>query len=126
MTMSKTPSRYNERHVHYSTYSTAAIRQWLTVAVQTDRTLENSKISIVKWYDVHHFLVGKIYEYSYTHHVLRERKKEREREREREAHTYTERQRENNTRAHRLVRGCSYTQFIKEWSIPIVNLSTDM
>ena len=100
MTMSKTPSRYNERHVHYSTYSTAAIRQWLTVAVQTDRTLENSKISIVKWYDVHHFLVGKIYEYSYTHHVLRERKKERKRERERERSTHVRTHRERTIQGH--------------------------
>ena len=91
--MGKTPSRCNESHIHYSTYSTAAIRQWLTVAVQTERPLENSKISIVKWYDVHHFLVGKIYQYSYTHHVLRERKKERKKERERE--------RERSTHVHR-------------------------
>ena len=89
MIMGKTPSRCNERHIHYSTYSTAAIRQWLTVAVQTDRTLENSKISIVKWYDVHHFLVGKIYDHNYAHDVLRERKKEREREK----HTRTHRER---------------------------------
>ena len=88
-------------HVHYSTYSTAAIRQWLTVAVQTERPLENSKISIVKWYDVHHFLVGKIYDHNYAHDVLRERKKERKkerkRERERSTHVHTEREQYKGT-----------------------------
>ena len=90
--MGKTPSRCNESHIHYSAYSTAAIRQWLTVAVQTNRPLENSKISIVEWYDVHYFLVGKTYGYNYAHHALRER--------EREKHTRTQRNRERTIQGH--------------------------